>query len=151
MSGPAHSHIRLVSSLATCLPEPYRILYVLVVSRSIAANAARYESANELSRQGLGDFLAEFSEFFESDGRHHLWVANLQGGTIVYDRHNLIYAYGPLDRFVEIAEAQGLHNGSVEIPVPHWHAYHADCDATQRRLLARWDWVESPLLTRDEG
>ena len=49
-------------------------------------DAARYEAPNEMSRQELLDFLAEYSEFLESDGRHHLWVANPEEGTIVYDR-----------------------------------------------------------------
>jgi hypothetical protein len=148
--GPADAHIDLLAKLAECLPEPLRILYVLVVPRSEDAAAARYEAPDELSRQDLCLFLREFSEFLEFDGRHHLWVVNPDHGTIVYDRHNILYAYGPLDCFTGTLDAQGLRRGQVDVPGPHWHRYHREYDEMQRRLLGRWAWSEKPLRPSDE-
>jgi hypothetical protein len=147
--GAADAHVSLLSDLAGCLPEPFKILYVLVVPRIDDVAAARYEAPGELSRQALQEFLGEFSEFFECDGRHHVWIANPDHGTIVYDRHNVIYAYGPLDDYASVLATRGLREGPVDIPAPHWHAYHADYDAMLRRLLDRWRWVEKPLGPRD--
>jgi hypothetical protein len=43
-------------------------------------------------------FLNEFGRFVREDSRHDLWVrSHDDDATIVLDRHNLIYAYGPLD------------------------------------------------------
>jgi hypothetical protein len=148
---PARGHIKLLSRLLECLPEPFRVLYVLVVPRGAGISAARYEAPGEFSRQEVKDCLAEFSDFFERDGRHHLWLANPEVGTIVYDRHNLIYAYGPLNCFTEIASRHGLRVGRPEVPSPHWHAYHAAFDDTQRDLLNRYTWVQKPLRASDEA
>lgn len=141
----------LLSKLATCLPEPYRVLYVLVVPRSSVHDAARYEAPDELSREELSDFLTEFAEYLEFDGRHHLWIASPDHGTIVYDRHNILYGYGPLDCFTKVALSERLVRGKVNVPGPHWHAYHPEYDRLQNRLLRRWNWVQNPLRSVDEA
>ena len=149
--GPAAAHVNLLSELANCLPEPFYLLYVLVVPRSDVYKAARYEAPDELSRQQVADFLFEFKEYLEFDGRHHLWIANPDHGTIVYDRHNILYGYGPLDCYAKAALSQGLQPGKVEVPGPHWHAYHHEYDGAQDRLLSKWDWLEKPLRSMDEA
>ncbi len=146
---PARGQVALVQRLVSCLPEPLRLLYVLVVPRGTNVLPGRYE-APELSRVETTDVLAEFSSFLEQDGRHHLWVASPGHGTIVYDRHNLIYAYGPLECYERQAIQQGLHAGRPEVPSPHWHAYHPEFDASQHALLQRFDWVRSALRESDD-
>lgn len=148
---PTRGHVELLSGLLECLPEPLRVLYVLVVPRGAEFSAARYEAPQEFSRRDVQDLLTEFSDFFERDGRHHLWIANPGVGTMVYDRHNLIYAYGPLDCFTQVALRHGLRIGRPEVPSPHWHAYHAEFDDTQRDLLSRFAWVQKPLRHSDEA
>ncbi len=146
---PATGQVALVKSLVSCLHEPLRLLYVLVVPRGANVMPGRYE-APELSRGEALDFLAEFSSFLEQDGRHHLWVASPGQGTVVYDRHNLIYAYGPLACYERQAVQQGLHAGRPEVPSPHWHAYHPEFDASQNELLKRFGWIRSALRESDE-
>jgi len=148
--GPAEPRTALVERLAACLPEPFRLLYVLVVPRGGDAAAARYETPHELTRDAVSAFLQEFADFLECDGRHHLWVTSPEAGNIVFDRHNVIYAYGPVDCFVQSLVTQGFRPGTVTLPTPHWHAYHAEYDQMQRRLLARWTWGQSPLRPNDD-
>jgi hypothetical protein len=99
----------------------------------------------------VAGFIDEFSEFFESDGRHHLWIACPDHGTLVFDRHNIIYGYGDLQRFEAVADAHGMSRREFSIPIPHWHKYHAEYDAIEHRLLKRWDWIHSPLRPQDEA
>ena len=48
----------------------------------------------------MEEFLREFGRFLCEDSRHDLWVrSHDDDATIVLDRHNVIYAYGPLDAF----------------------------------------------------
>jgi hypothetical protein len=147
--GPARDHCQLVEALAGCLPEPLRLLYVLVVSRRQEHSEARYESP-ELRRGDVSAFLCSYRTFLESDGRHHLWLANPAAGCIVYDRHEVLYAYGPIASYVAVLEEHGLAEGVVDIPAPHWHAYHPEYDDDERTLLTRWAWVEKPLNEEDQ-
>lgn len=99
----------------------------------------------------MESFLLDFKEFFESDGRHHVWVMSVpESSTLVYDQHNVIYAYGPLQEFTEILRENGLQNGAVRFPVPHSHNYNPENDDAEERLVQRWAWVESPLLDDDD-
>ncbi len=76
-------------------PEPFCILYVLTIPRS-EERPGRYESA-PVSREEARQFLSRFREFFENDARHHIWIKSIDGpDLLVYDKHNVIYAYGPL-------------------------------------------------------
>ena len=148
---PDSAYVELLLDLARTLPEPFRLLYVLVVPRDGSANAGRYQCPAELSYEELAGFLNDYHEFFECDGRHHLWIANPDFGNLVFDRHNVVYAYGDLTRFEEVAEAHKMSKEQFAIPGPHWHAYHAEYDAMEHRLLKRWDWIHSPLRPQDEA
>jgi hypothetical protein len=70
---------------------------------------------------------------------------------LIYDRHNVIYAYGPLDAFREVLAAEGLKEvPSVCFPSPHSHHYHQSLDSEEERLLQYWDWQRSPLKESDD-
>ena len=99
----------------------------------------------------MESFLLEFREYFETDGRHHVWVMSVpESSTLVYDQHNVIYAYGPLQEFTEILNESGLQRGTVRFPSPHSHNYNPENDDAEERLLQRWEWLESPLLPDDD-
>jgi hypothetical protein len=147
--GPSDNHCQLLLRLTACLPEPLKVLYVLVVSRRDEHSEARYES-HELSREQVTRFVQRFEQFFESDARHHIWVANPDVGTIVYDRHEVLYAYGPIDAYVAVLQKEGLHSGVVEIPAPHWHAYHAEFDEVEADVMRYWRWEQRPLNEADK-
>ena len=148
--GPSRGHMDLMLELVECIQEPLRLLYVLVVARGGRYQPGRYEAASEMSLEAAEGFLKEFGDFLESDGRHHLWVVRPGFGTVVYDRHDLLYAYGPLDRFVDVLQANGLREGTVEIPATHWHGYHPEFDDAQSRMLSRFRWIHSPLHKGDD-
>jgi hypothetical protein len=137
--------------LAATFPETCKILYVLVVPRDGTAESGRYESPDFIGIDEVSMFLGEFSEFLECDGRHHVWIACPDHGNLVYDRHNVVYAYGDLTSYATVAESHGMSKKQFAIPVPHWHAYHAEYDAIEHRLLKRWEWIHSPLRPQDEA
>jgi hypothetical protein len=146
--GPSISHCELFLELASCLPEPLRVLYVLVLSRRQQHEEARYESG-PVSRQQIAAFATAFSEFLESDGRHHIWIAHPDVGTIVYDRHQTLYAYGPLDAYLTVLQRRGLQAGIVDVPAPHWHRYHPHFDDAEAALIRYWPWRRAPLKESD--
>jgi hypothetical protein len=147
---PTANQVSLMIELLRVMPEPYGILYVLVVPRS-EAEAGRYQAANFKSRNETEDFLRRFKDFFENDGRHHIWIASPPSpDTLVYDRHNVIYAYGRLPEFETIALNRGLSKAEdVKFPSPHTHNYNAAFDRDEEDLLRHWPWVRSPLRDND--
>ena len=95
--------------------------------------------------------MAEFCEFLTNDGRHDLWLHSPgSDATLVWDRHDLIYAYGPLEQFRAVLK-EGLLEAQVDgPPSPHAHMYHAEYDESERRILRYFQWSRSPLLNGDE-
>jgi len=107
---------------------------VLVVSR-LGNEAGRYQSPEFGTKQELQDFLLEFKEFFETDGRHRIWIgATNNSGLLVYDQHHVIFAYGPIDRFERILENRGFREQPFSFPAPHCHNYHEDNDQHEKTL-----------------
>jgi hypothetical protein len=149
---PASGCIALIERLAAVTKEPFGVLYVLVIPRNGTAGRGRYLSPNPISSGELHTFLQQFQGFFENDGRHHLWVASTDKSAIlVYDRHNVIYAYGLIESFAEVLEASGLCKTDViRFPDPHVHHYNAEFDEEEKRLLAYWPWKAFPLQETDE-
>ena len=137
-----------VAALARGLREPFQLLYVLHTTRT-GAELGRYESP-ELTSEDVEEFLREFGQFFCEDSRHDLWVrSHDDDATIVLDRHNLIYAYGPLEQFEEALRSSGAHVGEPADLGTHVHHYHAVWDDMERRILRRFDWQISPLRPPD--
>jgi hypothetical protein len=148
---PASDFVGLLRELAGVLSGPFGILYVLTLSRLGEAKPGRYQSPYPMEGVVLHSFLEDYGSFFEGDARHSVWVFSLgDKSQLVYDRHNIIFAYGPLDRFVEVAEARGLRRGEIKMPSPHTHAYNAAYDAEERCILSHWDWTWFPLMPQDE-
>src|SRR5687767_2206433 len=73
---PASGHVALMRKLMDILPEPFGILYVLLVPRG-GGEAGRYQCPAPCSRADVDAFLTRFQEFFETDGRHHVWVMSV--------------------------------------------------------------------------
>ena len=71
---------------------------------------------------------------------------------LVYDNHNLIYAYGQLQEWSTILTRAGLKEVAPElvvIPYPHSHHYHDAFDSDAARLLSSLDWDRTPLREQD--
>jgi hypothetical protein len=147
---PSSNQIDLLLELTRILPEPFGILYVLIVSRA-NRGIGRYQNPQPASRTEMESFLKDFQHFFENDARHHIWIASLPGSsTLVYDNHNVIYAYGELEKFKRVLDARALSRGEVMFPVPHTHNYNPMFDAEENRVLSYWEWKQFPLADSDE-
>jgi hypothetical protein len=148
--GPSQGHITLFRDLSSVMKEPFGILYVLVVPRG-DGEPGRYQSPTPLSRQEVLTFLNRFGDFLESDGRHHLWLQSVgESDLLVYDRHNIIYAYGALDGFAKILSTKAMmRTEKIRVPDPHVHCYREEYDSDCRDLLEYWEWKQSPLRDAD--
>lgn len=138
-----------VLALASVLTGPFHLLYVLHTTRT-GATLGRYESP-ESSREDIDAFFRAFGRFIAEDARHDVWILS-QGerATIVLDRHNIIYAYGPLDLY----ERALLQIGAAEGEAPdtdrvHAHHYHAEWDDAEREVLGYGEWRVHPLRPSD--
>jgi hypothetical protein len=153
---PESENFGLLLKLIEVMPEPMGLLYVLVVPRG-GGQAGRYQSPEPLPREKIQRFLSDLRDFLNKDGRHNLWIRSMSSSAmLVYDRHDLIYAYGlpkQFDQWKQIVEQSGLNDispKSVEIPSPHSHHYHSVFDAQEQRLLSYLPWLRTPLRDQDE-
>jgi hypothetical protein len=149
---PRFGHPGILGRLIEIMPEPMWLLYVLVVPRG-EGDAGRYQGSEPQSHEQVRRFLDEFETFLETDGRQNLWIRSETGSAmLIYDRHDLIYGYGPIDEWKEILKQVGLNevpSASIKIPDPHSHHYHASLDAEASRLLAYFGWHHTPLRDED--
>jgi hypothetical protein len=136
-------------SLVSALEPPCFLLYVLHTSRG-EGKPGRYESPDLRNEQILA-FIERFGSYMRSDSRFDIWaVSTTDESKIVWDRHNRLFAYGPLDRFASELRAIGFHSGATQIPSPHSHNYRAQFDAHAAALLAAFNWSYSTLRPEDE-
>jgi hypothetical protein len=141
--------VAVLGKLTGCMEPPYHILYVLVVPRG-EGDAGRYQSPL-VDRGQLASFLARYEAYLKSDGRFALWVHSQSSqATLVWDRHNLIYAYGPLACFEEALTSIGFTPGSLTIPTPHEHHYRQECDADAAAIMSHFGWRYSELRPGDD-
>lgn len=148
--GPTGNQIDLILQLADNLNPPYFILYVLVVKR-LSNEYGRYESPTIDTKEELRDFLIEYKEYLETDGRHHIWIGTYDNsGLLIYDQHNVIFAYGQLDNFINTLKLKGYKEKEFAFPFPHIHNFHEGNDIFEERILTHWDWDISPLGENDE-
>ena len=149
--GPSANHIEVLTELAAVFQQPWFILYVLLVPRQGNHEPGRYQSGPFETHSDFADFLQKFRDFFEDDGRHHIWVGTTTGnGLLVYDQHNVIFGYGPLDRFKRILAARGFRESDFWFPSPHSHAFQPKYDVDEERLMSAIEWKYFPLQPGDE-
>jgi hypothetical protein len=142
-------HDRCLRALTSYLTGPFHLLYVLHTTRT-GAELGRYESP-ELNAAAVQEFLDSFGRLLSEDARQDFWIrSHGDDATIVLDRHNLIYAYGPLDAFESALRDLGVRKGAPPpIPDPHVHHYHPERDGDERALLQAFDWHVKPLRESD--
>jgi len=145
----ARQPLQILLQLYWSISEPLHLLYVLHTSRC-GSKLGRYESP-AVDRNAINQFTGEFYEFLTEDARHDLWILSPQSSaTLVLDRHDLIYAYGPLSEFQSILQSNEIQEGEVSIPVPHSHHYHHEWDSAELKVLSQFPWRFSPLLPQDQ-
>ncbi|HSY16851.1 MAG TPA: hypothetical protein VK815_00890 [Candidatus Acidoferrales bacterium] len=146
----SESYVDLLTTFSTVMSGPFYVLYLLLTSR-MGNDPGRYQSP-ELSREELQIFFERFGSFFEQDGRHHVWIHSIQDRNIlVYDNHNVVYAYGPLAAFADILARQNFREvESIHYPVPHGHRYNAPFDEDEDAIMKCFAWKKSPLRDDDD-
>lgn len=147
---PGEGHVDLLLDLAFCWHGEYYLLYVLLVSR-LGNDAGRYQTPSPLDFATVRSFCKRYEDYLQTDGRHHFWIGSAENeGTLVYDQHNVIYAYGDLCTYRDIVTGRGLREADVRFPAPHTHNYNQDNDAEEATILSHWNWRYSPLQKGDE-
>jgi hypothetical protein len=147
--GVEEAPLSLLWKLAYLLNPPFFLLYVLHTSRC-GSRLGRYQSP-ALQFEAVNAFMAEFCEFLTDDARHDLWLHSpASDATLVWDRHDLICAYGPLAQFRAVLKDRHEEAEVTGPPDPHAHMYHARFDEAERRILRYFQWSRSPLLSGDE-
>lgn len=149
--GVATNQIDCLLKLTNAMPEPFWLLYVLTVSRS-GRLTGRYQSASPKTRDQVAEFLINFRSFLETDGRHSLWIGSEPGPELlVYEPHNKIYGYGPIEKFSSILSGEGLTlSPEITVPSPHSHHYHQAFDTEEDALMSHWEWLRFPLQESDD-
>lgn len=138
-----------LESLASCLTPPLTLMYLLHFQTG-AVPAGRYRSDGH-SGDEVRAFLKRFNGFLTGDGRHDLRVySDEDEAMIIWDRHNLVYAYGNSRAVVTKLRGLGFEEGEVEVPVPHLHHYYSTFDDDARAVIRRYDWSYSSLEPEDE-
>lgn len=137
------------AALVECLEPPYHLLYVLHTPRG-EAQAGRYQSPL-LSLEQVKGFVIRFNGFLRADARFDLWAHSpSENGTVVWDRHNQLFAYGPIEQFATRLASMGFSPGQPDVPAPHEHHYRAELDGLAKDVMAAFDWSHSPLRPQDE-
>ena len=135
--------------LVLALEPPYLLLYVLHTPRG-EGEAGRYQST-PFEAESFRTLLTRFGSYFTSDARFDLWAHSpTDRATVVWDRHNQLFGYGPVERFAEELRKLGYSEGDVVVPVPHQHHYRAEFDPQATDILRSIEWSRSPLLAEDE-
>ena len=144
------SPIDLIADLVKEWRPPFFVLYVHVVPRT-EHSEGRFQSPAIERVSELKQFLLQYKDLFENDGRQNIWIgAPDDNRHIVYDRHEVLYVYGDDERISQLLTAQGYNQELAEIPVPHAHHYDAQFDASVISLFDHWEWNHSPLEINDD-
>jgi len=131
------------------LHGPLFILYVLHTPRGEAA-PGRYQSP-EVSVAQAEQFILQFGSFLTADARFDLWVHSpALNGTLVWDRHNQLYCYGPLVQFTAALSSLGFNEQPLPDFGPHIHHYRSEFDDQAQKILQYFQWSFSPLRPEDE-
>ncbi len=139
----------LFARLVECLEPPYFLLYVLHTPRG-EAEAGRYESP-PVSIEQFREFVNQFGSYISADARFDVWAhSSAEQATVVLDRHNQLFAYGPIEKFMSTLKSYGFSEGLVDVSFPHQHHYRQEFDERAAAVLDAFEWAYSPLRTEDE-
>ncbi len=149
VAGVPYGDPGVLGGLIESLTPPFHLLYVLHAPRG-EAEPGRYQSPS-LTLGQVRSFLADFAPYFSADGRFDLWAYSpADDATVIWDRHNLLYGYGPLQRLAFTLASMRYMRGKPEVPEPHEHYYRPEFDAAAHGVLAAFDWTVSPLQPEDD-
>jgi len=127
----------------------FGILYVLAVPGT-GIKPGRYQVSNPCNKSEVIHFIKKYKDYFENDARHSIWFINLETrDQIIYDKHELLYIYGNLDKVKILLEKKGFKESRISIPEPHVHSYNPKYDIFEDKIMNYWDWKWLPLEKDD--
>ena len=149
--GPSKSQVKLLDLLAATFPsQRYFILYVLLISHA-GRQPGRYQSPIISSHEDLQLFIWTFQEFFEGDGRHHVWIGSPDSrDLLIYDQHDAIFGYGNLAAFECVLRSQGFQSKDFWFPCPHAHSFDPANVNAEDQLMQYFEWQYFELQPADE-
>lgn len=148
IAGVPSGDARYAISLLSLLSGPFYLLYVLHTPRG-EAEPGRYQSPLT-PKEDVVDWMTSISAFLAADGRFDLWIHDpAAGATLVWDRHDLLHAYGAVDRFAACLDSLGFVEGEPRIPSPHDHYFRQEFDGVARDIMQSRDWYRTPLRDED--
>lgn len=149
VAGVPGGDVGVVIALIDRLAGPFHLLYVLHTTHG-EAGQGRYQSPR-IDKTDAIRWLRRFADYLRADSRFDLWAHSPdEDATLVWDRHDQLFAYGPLGDFDTALRERGFVEGDALIPSPHEHHYRTACDDEARAVLASQDWSWSPLRPEDE-
>jgi len=146
---PEHP-IDLMLEFLKHIDGPVVALYLLLEQRDGGPPAGRYQSPAPISRRKLRGFCERFGEFLEQDGRHAFWIMDLcSSQKLIFDRHDLVFAYGNLDAFERVLVGRGYIPGRIRgLPRAH-RQVDPRFDEEAHRLHEWLPWMAVPLYRGD--
>ena len=149
--GPTGAQVKLLDELAATYPtQRFYVLYILLLSHG-GRSPGRYQSPVMENHEDLQLFIWTFQNFFECDGRHHVWIASPDSDDLlVYDQHDVIFGYGNLDAFESVLNNGGFNQQEFWFPSPHSHSYDPANVNAEDELMAYFDWQFFELQAGDE-
>lgn len=146
---PRINQVDLILDFLKNFESPYMCLYVLLVSR-VGNDLGRYQCSYPLSYSELSEFLAKYKDYFETDGRHHIWFGSAKTKQLlIYDQHNVIFIYDDISTTTKNLNEKGFVEEKVEFPVPHTHMYNFQNDVYETEIMKYWEWRKFPLEEQD--
>ena len=95
--------------------------------------------------------MIENQEFLEGDGRHHLWISSPHThDLLIYDQHDVIFAYGSIDRFEKVLDQRDFRREEFWFPSPHTHSFPPSNVNSEDELMQYFDWQFFALQDGDE-
>ncbi len=143
-------YINLIRECLEIMPEPFNVMYLLIRSMN-NIEGGRYCTDKPMSLTELNAFLDKFGEFLEGCGRHHIWFISDDPDTfLVYDHHNMIFAYGQQESFLNLLRSKNYKEHEPTIPFPHYHGFNDTFGLDERDVLASREWVRYDLEPDDD-
>ena len=140
----------LMVKLGALVRGNWYVLYTLLTSHS-GNRPGRYQGIEIENFEGIVALFDKYKNYFDGDGRHNIWLGStVNNDLLVYDKHNVIYAYGPIDAFVGRIRSYGYCEGVIKIPSPHTHHYPSENVRFEMSIMNEWDWKWYDLAENDD-
>lgn len=147
---PKTAQVELILELLKGFQPPFGVLYVLVAPR-LGYAQGRYQCVKPISYDELKEFVLRFKEYFETDGRHHIWFASASTNQLlVYDHHNVIYVYNNDEYCKTFLNKKKYRKDKITFPVPHEHKFNPENDLYEEQIMENYKWKYFLLKEDDD-